>query len=57
MWSFPGSYSNRGSGTQQASSDVVPVVGLDLRCGAGQVAALGRPPAPHSLPLPFESRS
>ena len=23
MWSFPGSYANRGSGTQQASSDVV----------------------------------
>ena len=22
MWSFPGSYANRGSGTQQASSDV-----------------------------------
>ena len=30
MWSFPGSYANRGSGTQQASSDVVvPVVGLE----------------------------
>ena len=26
--------------------DVVPVVGLDLRCGAGQVAALGRPRRP-----------
>ena len=22
MWSFPGSYANRGSGTEQASSDV-----------------------------------
>ena len=33
MWSFPGSYANRGSGTQQASSDVVPVVGLEpTRC-------------------------
>ena len=29
MWSLPGSYENRGSGTQQASSDVVPVVGLE----------------------------
>ena len=29
MWSFPGAYANRGSGTQQASSDVVPVAGLE----------------------------
>ena len=24
MWSFPGAYANRGSGTEQASSDVGP---------------------------------
>ena len=29
MWSFRGSYANPGSGTQQASSDVVPVAGLE----------------------------
>ena len=30
MWSFPGFYANRGSGTQLASSDaVVPVAGLE----------------------------
>ena len=29
MWSFPGAYANRGSGTQQASSDVVRVTGLE----------------------------
>ena len=31
MWSFPGAYANRGSGTQQASSDVVRVFITDLK--------------------------
>ena len=54
MWSFPGSYENRGSVTQSASSDVVPVVGLDLPCGAGHLGLQG---APGALPsaLGFES--
>ena len=43
MWSFPGSYANRGSGTEQASSDVEQGTGVDLRCGGGRVAALERP--------------
>ena len=30
-------------------------MGVDLRCGGGRVAALKRPPALHSLPLPFDS--
>ena len=29
MWSFPGSYANRGSGTEQASSDVADRVGFE----------------------------
>ena len=36
MWSFPGSCENRGSGTQQASSDVVPVTGLEPVRGCPQ---------------------
>ena len=36
MWSLPGSYENRGSGTQQASSDVVPVTGLEPVRGCPQ---------------------
>ena len=31
MWSFPGAYANRGSGTQQTSSDVVRVFITDLK--------------------------
>ena len=29
MWSFPGTYANRGSGTEQASSDVADRVGFE----------------------------
>ena len=29
MWSFPGSYANRGSGTEQASSDVEQGTGVE----------------------------
>ena len=29
MWSFPGSYANRGSETEQASSDVADRVGFE----------------------------
>ena len=29
MWSFPGSYANRGSRTEQASSDVADRVGFE----------------------------
>ena len=29
MWSFPGAYANRGSGTEQASSDVVRLTGFE----------------------------
>ena len=29
MWSFPGFYANRGSGTEQASSDVVRLTGFE----------------------------
>ena len=55
MCSFPGSYGNRGSGTEQASSDVVTRTGLDLRCGGGRLGLQG---APGALPraLGFESR-
>ena len=56
MCSFHGSYANRGNGTELSSSDVVPVVGLDLRCGAGH---LGLQHAAGMLPsaLGFESLS
>ena len=55
MWSFPGAYGNRGSGTEQASSDVVTRTGLDLRCGGGRLGLQG---APGALPraLGFEYR-
>ena len=39
MWSFPGTYGNRESETEQASSDVVESGGL-ARLRAGRVAAL-----------------
>ena len=54
MWSFPGAYGNRGSGTEQASSDVVTRTGLDLRGGAGHLGLQG---ATGALPraLGFES--
>ena len=55
MRSFRGSYGNRGSGADLRSSDEVPVVGLDLPCGAGR---LGLRCAPGTSPsaLGFESR-
>ncbi len=54
MRSFRGSYGNRGNGAELRSSDVVPVVGLDLRCGGGRLGLQG---APGALPraLGFES--
>ena len=54
MWSFPGIYANRGSGTDQASSDVEQGTGIDLRCGGGHLGLQG---APGALPsaLGFES--
>ena len=54
MWSFPGTYANRGSGTEQASSDVEQGTGVDLRCGGGH---LGLQRAPGALPraLGFDS--
>ena len=50
MWSFPGSCENRGSGTQQASSDVVPVTGLDAASGT-RTRPLGSPVAGAGLRL------
>ncbi len=41
MWSFPGTYANRGSGTQQASSDVGTADGIrthDLQSRSYQAA-------------------
>ena len=54
MWSFPGIYANRGSGTEQASSDVEQGTGVDLRCGGGHLGLQG---APGALPraLGFDS--
>ena len=54
MWSFPGTYANRGSGTEQASSDVEQGTGVDLRCGGGHLGLQG---APGALPraLGFDS--
>ena len=54
MWSFPGAYANRGSGTQQASSDVVPVVGLEpTRCRHRRILNPLRLPFHHTGTLSF----
>ena len=55
MCSFRGSYANRGNGTEQSSSDVVPVAGVDLRCGAGHLGLQGTPGALPSA-LGFDPR-
>jgi hypothetical protein len=39
MWSFPGSYANRGSGTEQASSDVEKDAYFDRISGWGSAPA------------------
>ena len=55
MRSFRGSYGNRGSGAALRSSDEVPVVGLDLPCGAGHLGLQCAPGTSQSA-LGFESR-
>ena len=55
MRSFRGSYGNRGSGADLRSSDEVPVVGLDLPCGAGHLGLRCAPGTSLSA-LGFESR-